>query len=81
MVVFSLCTMKRPLCVVVESCMKGWGKCRNVFYFRFSISDRTEKFTLVGLRENAANLLSTEGCQSKLIDWTLNCGSLTGKTC
>lgn len=36
--------------------------------FIFHISDRAEKLALGGLREKAANLLSSEGCQSKLID-------------
>lgn len=58
--------------------MKGW---RNVFYFHFSISDGAGKLVLGGLLEKAANLLSTEGCQSKLIDQAFNCGSFNGKTC
>lgn len=49
--------------------------------FPFSISDGAEKLALGGLLEKAANLLSTEGCQSKLIDRAFNCSSLTGKTC
>lgn len=65
--------------VVVEGgWVKGW---RTVFYFHFSISDGAEKLALGGLLEEAANLLSTEGCQSKRIDPAFNCGSLNGKTC
>lgn len=68
------------LCVVVGGWVKGSEKVSQSFIILFfNFGQRWESAPI--LRKKAANLLSTEGCQSKLIDWAFNCGSLNGKTC